>query len=41
MEGKANKALIDLLAEHFQVRKNQIEIIKVSKIEEVVDVLFR
>lgn len=28
VEGKANKALINLLADHFQVRKNQIEIIK-------------
>ncbi len=27
-EGKANKALINLLADHLQVRKNQIEIIK-------------
>ena len=28
VDGKANEALIDLLAEHFKVRKNQIEIIK-------------
>ena len=28
VEGKANKALIDLLAEHFNVHKSQIEIIK-------------
>ena len=28
VDGKANKALISLLAGHFQVRKSQIEIIK-------------
>ena len=28
VDGKANKALIELLAEHFDVRKNQIEITK-------------
>jgi hypothetical protein len=28
VDGKANKALIVLLAEHFEVRKGQIEIIK-------------
>jgi uncharacterized protein (TIGR00251 family) len=28
VDGKANKALIALLAGHFQVRKSQIEIIK-------------
>jgi len=28
VDGKANKALIVLLAEHFKVRKSQIEIIK-------------
>ena len=28
VDGKANKALIDFLAEHFRVRKSQIEIIK-------------
>lgn len=28
VEGKANKALIDFLSEHYQVRKSQIEIIK-------------
>ena len=28
VDGKANKALIDVLAEYFQVRKSQIEIIK-------------
>ncbi|MDO8580770.1 MAG: DUF167 domain-containing protein [Candidatus Omnitrophota bacterium] len=28
LEGKANKALVDVLAEFFGVRKNQIEIIK-------------
>ena len=28
VEGKANKALIDFLAGHFQVKKHQIEIIK-------------
>ena len=28
VDGKANKALIDILAQHFQVRKSQIEIIK-------------
>ena len=27
-DGKANKALLGLLAEHFQVRKSQIEITK-------------
>ena len=28
IDGKANKAVIDLLAKHYSVRKNQIEIIK-------------
>jgi hypothetical protein len=28
VEGKANKALVNFLAEYFKVRKNQIEIIK-------------
>ena len=28
VDGKANKALLGLLAEHFQVRKSQIEITK-------------
>lgn len=28
VDGKANKALIAFLSEHYQVRKNQIEIIK-------------
>ena len=28
VDGKANKALVDLLAGHFRVRKSQIEIIK-------------
>ena len=28
VEGKANKALIEILAEHFNVKKNHIEIIK-------------
>ena len=28
VEGKANKALVEFLAEYFQVRKSQIEIIK-------------
>ena len=28
VDGKANKALINILAEHFRVRKSQIEIIK-------------
>ncbi len=28
VDGKANEALIRFLAEHYQVRKNQIEIIK-------------
>ena len=28
VDGKANKALVDLLAEYFRVRKSQIEIIK-------------
>ncbi len=28
VEGRANKALIGLLAEYFQVRKSEIEIIK-------------
>ena len=28
VEGKANKALIEFLAEHFRVRKGQIAIIK-------------
>ncbi|MFA5088710.1 MAG: DUF167 domain-containing protein [Candidatus Omnitrophota bacterium] len=28
VEGKANKALIGFLAENFQVKKNQIQIIK-------------
>ena len=32
VDGKANKALIDLLAEHFNVRKGQIEIIKGLKL---------
>ncbi|MBI3617134.1 MAG: YggU family protein [Candidatus Omnitrophica bacterium] len=28
VDGKANEALVKFLAEHFQVRKNQIEITK-------------
>jgi len=32
VDGKANKALIALLAEHFNVRKGQIEIIKGLKL---------
>lgn len=28
VEGKANQALIDFLAEHFSVKKTQVEIIK-------------
>ena len=28
LDGKANKALIEVLAEYYQVRKSQIEIIK-------------
>ena len=28
VDGKANRALVDLLAEHFRVRKSQIEITK-------------
>ena len=28
VDGKANKALVEVLSEHFQVRKSQIEIIK-------------
>ena len=28
VEGKANDALVDFLAEHFGVRKSQVEIIK-------------
>jgi uncharacterized protein (TIGR00251 family) len=28
VDGKANKALVSLLADYFQVRKNQIQIIK-------------
>ena len=32
VDGKANKALIALLAEHFNVRKYQIEIIKGLKL---------
>lgn len=28
VDGKANKALIDLLAGHFKVRKSQVQIIK-------------
>ncbi len=31
-EGKANKALIEFLAEHFQVAKSRIEIIKGLKL---------
>lgn len=31
MEGKANKAVIDLLAKHFKVRKSAIQIIKGNK----------
>jgi uncharacterized protein (TIGR00251 family) len=30
-EGKANKALIELLAEHFKIKKNQIKIIRGDK----------
>ena len=28
VDGKANKALVEILSEHFQVKKSQIEIIK-------------
>jgi len=31
IEGKANKALIKLLAEHFKIKKNQITIVKGKK----------
>jgi len=31
VEGKANKALIEFLAEHFNVKKNQISIIRGAK----------
>ena len=33
IDGKANKSLIALLAEHFDVRKGQIEIIKGLKLK--------
>lgn len=28
VEGKANKALVDFLSEHFKVKKNKIKIVK-------------
>ena len=28
IKGKANKALVEMLAEHFKVKKNQIQIVK-------------
>ena len=28
VKGKANKALVEMLAEHFNVKKNQIQIVK-------------
>ena len=31
LEGKANKALIEFLSEHFGVKKNQVKIIKGEK----------
>ncbi|MFH1386684.1 MAG: DUF167 domain-containing protein [bacterium] len=31
IEGKANKALIEFLAEHFQTKRNRIKIIKGEK----------
>lgn len=31
VEGKANKELIEVLAEHFNIKKNQIEIIRGKK----------
>ena len=31
IEGKANKALIKLLAEHFKIKKNQITVVRGKK----------
>ena len=41
VEGKANQALIEILAEHFQVKRSQIRIIKGEKgRDKVVDISF-
>jgi uncharacterized protein (TIGR00251 family) len=40
LDGKANKALIDLLAEHFDVKKRDVRIVKGEKSrEKVVEII--
>ena len=40
LDGKANKALIDLLAEHFDVKKGAVRIVKGEKSrEKVVEII--